>query len=64
MKKIAEPRNSCSKKPPLSQREALERFLSGPLLKLTDENGKAPSRDQTYDRRDRFLTPDERLKRN
>jgi hypothetical protein len=29
-----------------AQRAALERFLSGPLLDLTDENGKAPSRDQ------------------
>ena len=34
---------------PLTQREALERFLSGPLMDLTDENGKAPSRDQLYD---------------
>jgi hypothetical protein len=31
-------------------RAALAVFLSGPLLDLTDENGKAPSRDQLYDR--------------
>ena len=31
---------------PLTQREALDRFLAGPLMNLTDENGKAPSRDQ------------------
>jgi hypothetical protein len=31
---------------PLSQREAIERFLAGPLMNLTDENGKAPTRDQ------------------
>lgn len=30
---------------PLSQREAIERFLAGPLMNLTDENGKAPTRD-------------------
>lgn len=30
--------------------EAMRRFLSGPLYDLTDENGKAPSRDQIYDR--------------
>ena len=30
--------------------EAMERFLAGPLWDLTDENGKAPSRDQIYDR--------------
>ncbi len=35
---------------PGSQREALEIFLSGPPLNLTDENGNAPSRDQIYDR--------------
>ena len=34
---------------PMSQKEALERFLSGPLLDLTDENGKAPKRDQLYE---------------
>ena len=34
---------------PLTQREALDRFLAGPLMDLTDENGKAPSRDQLYD---------------
>lgn len=34
---------------PLTQREAMERFLSGPLLDLTDENGKAPTRDRIYD---------------
>jgi hypothetical protein len=31
---------------PLSQREAIERFLAGPLMNLTDENGKAPTRDE------------------
>ena len=34
---------------PLTRTEALERFLAGPLLPLTDENGMAPSRDATYD---------------
>ena len=34
---------------PMSQKDALERFLSGPLLDLTDENGKAPTRDQLYE---------------
>lgn len=34
---------------PLTQTEALERFLAGPLMDLTDENGKAPTRDQLYD---------------
>lgn len=29
---------------------AMERFLSGPLWSLTDEDGRAPSRDQIYDR--------------
>lgn len=37
-------------RPRLTQKQALERFLSGPLLDLTDENGKAPTRDQIYDR--------------
>lgn len=31
---------------PLTQREAIERFLAGPLMNLTDENGKAPTRDE------------------
>jgi hypothetical protein len=35
---------------PLSQQEALERFLNGPLMDLTDENGRAPSRDELNDR--------------
>jgi hypothetical protein len=35
---------------PADPRAALVAFLSGPLLDLTDENGKAPSRDQIYDR--------------
>ena len=30
--------------------EAMRLFLSGPLYDLTDENGKAPSRDEIYDR--------------
>lgn len=34
---------------PMTQREALEVFLSGPLMNLTDENGRAPTRDQIYD---------------
>lgn len=34
---------------PLTQREALDRFLSGPSLHLLDENGRAPTRDQIYD---------------
>lgn len=34
---------------PLTQQEALERFLAGPLMNLTDENGKAPSRDELCD---------------
>jgi plasmid stability protein len=32
-----------------SQRAALEMFLSGPLMDLTDQDGKAPSRDQLID---------------
>ena len=35
--------------PPMTQPDALERFLAGPLMNLTDENGKAPTRDQLYD---------------
>lgn len=34
---------------PLTQSQALERFLAGPLLDLTDENGNAPSRDKLYE---------------
>ncbi|MDP4006379.1 hypothetical protein [Methylobacterium sp. NEAU K] len=30
---------------PMTQPEAIERFLAGPLMNLTDENGKAPPRD-------------------
>jgi plasmid stability protein len=30
--------------------KAMRQFLSGPLYDLTDENGKAPSREQIYDR--------------
>jgi metal-responsive CopG/Arc/MetJ family transcriptional regulator len=33
-----------------TQAEALKIFLAGPLMDLTDENGKAPSRDEIYDR--------------
>jgi predicted transcriptional regulator len=33
-----------------TQLEALQAFLAGPLMDLTDENGKAPSRDGIYDR--------------
>lgn len=31
---------------PMTQREAIERFLAGPLMNLTHENGKAPSRNE------------------
>ena len=34
---------------PLTQLEAIERFLAGPPMNLTDENGRAPTRDQLYD---------------
>lgn len=34
---------------PLTQLEAIERFLAGPPLHVLDENGKAPTRDQLYD---------------
>lgn len=30
--------------------EAMRLFLAGPLYDLTDENGKAPSREEIYDR--------------
>lgn len=33
----------------LTQREALNQFLSGPPLHLLDENGRAPTRNQIYD---------------
>jgi hypothetical protein len=33
-----------------TQLEALQAFLAGPLMDLTNENGKAPSRDEIYDR--------------
>lgn len=36
--------------PEHSGRRAMDIFLSGPLLDLTDENGNAPTRDQIYDR--------------
>ncbi len=35
---------------PTRQMTAMERFLAGPTLDLLDENGKAPTRDQIYDR--------------
>ncbi len=35
---------------PLDGKQVIERFLGGPLLDLTDENGKAPTRDRIYDR--------------
>jgi hypothetical protein len=35
---------------PMTQKEALDRFLSGPLMDLTDENGNAPTRDEIYER--------------
>ena len=34
---------------PISQSEALARFLSGPPLHVLDENGRAPPRAQRYD---------------
>ena len=34
---------------PMTQREALDRFLSGPPLHVLDENGKAPTTAQLYD---------------
>jgi hypothetical protein len=37
---------------PLTQKEALDRFLAGPLLNLTDEKGRAPTRDQIYEDED------------
>ena len=33
---------------PMTQSEALERFLAGPPLHLLDENGKAPLRSEIY----------------
>lgn len=35
---------------PIGKAEAMRRFLDGPSLKLTDDNGNAPTRDQIYDR--------------
>ncbi|SFG91228.1 hypothetical protein [Methylobacterium gossipiicola] len=34
---------------PMTQREALDIFLSGPPLHVLDENGKAPTTSQLYD---------------
>lgn len=34
---------------PLTQREAMERFLAGPPLHVLDENGKPPTTAQLYD---------------
>lgn len=36
-------------RPTMSQREAMKRFLAGPPLRILDEHGKAPTRDQIYD---------------
>ena len=36
-------------RPPMSQSEAMKRFLAGPPLHVLDENGKAPTRDQMHD---------------
>ena len=33
----------------LTSKEAMGRFLAGPLMDLTDEHGNAPSRDKIYD---------------
>lgn len=35
---------------PMTGKDAIERFLAGPLMDLTDETGNAPTRDQIYDR--------------
>ncbi|MGN6098430.1 MAG: hypothetical protein ACTHP8_19620 [Bosea sp. (in: a-proteobacteria)] len=35
---------------PISKAAAMRRFLAGPSLDLTDENGNAPTRDQIHDR--------------
>jgi hypothetical protein len=32
----------------ITKKEALQQFLSGPLMDLTDENGNAPTRDGLY----------------
>jgi len=32
-----------------TQLEALEAFLAGPMLPLTDENGRLPTREELYD---------------
>ncbi|KQT78231.1 hypothetical protein [Methylobacterium sp. Leaf466] len=34
---------------PLTQREALDQFLSGPSWHVLDDNGRAPTRDHMYD---------------
>lgn len=34
---------------PMTQREALDIFLSGPPLRVLDENGQAPTTAQLYD---------------
>ncbi len=34
---------------PLTRREAAERFLDGPPLRLLNEDGTAPTTDQLYD---------------
>ena len=36
-------------RPAMSQSEAMKRFLAGPPLRVLDDNGKAPTRDQMYD---------------
>ena len=33
----------------VTPKEAMERFLAAPLMELTDENGKAPTRNEIYD---------------
>jgi hypothetical protein len=33
----------------LTHKDAIARFIAGPLMDLTDENGNAPTRDDIYD---------------
>lgn len=47
MAELAEERVRSKQSDPGS---AMRQFLAGPLYDLTDENGKAPSRDAIYDR--------------
>lgn len=45
----------------VSQREAIEKFLSGPLLPMSDEHGRLPTREEIYrEREDELLRRYER----